>query len=77
VIKILTENGRERAWSADKFRAPIVNFENLQNTIMKRVITVGDPNLSAVTYRTVPYRFPRGTVLVNRTAYRTFDCIFA
>jgi hypothetical protein len=27
-------------------------------------------------YRTVPYRFPRGTVLVDRTAYRTFVTVF-
>jgi hypothetical protein len=27
-------------------------------------------------YRTVPYRFPRGTVLVDRTAYRTFLTVF-
>jgi hypothetical protein len=26
--------------------------------------------------RTVPYRFPRGTVLVDRTAYRTFLTVF-
>jgi hypothetical protein len=29
-----------------------------------------------VPYRTVPYRFPRGTVLVDRTAYRTFLTVF-
>ena len=43
--------------------------------------TEGDPNLSVyrvrtVPYRTVPYRFPRGTVLVDRTAYRTFLTVF-
>jgi hypothetical protein len=27
-------------------------------------------------YRTVPYRFPRGTVYVDRTAYRTFLTVF-
>jgi hypothetical protein len=33
-----------------------------------------NPNLSV--YRTVPYRFPRGTVKVDRTAYRTFLTVF-
>jgi hypothetical protein len=27
-------------------------------------------------YRTVPYRFPRGTVLVDRAAYRPFLTVF-
>jgi hypothetical protein len=27
-------------------------------------------------YRTVPYRFPRGTVLVDRAAYRNFLTVF-
>jgi hypothetical protein len=31
---------------------------------------------STVAYRTLPYCFPRGTVLVNRTAYRTFVTVF-
>jgi hypothetical protein len=30
----------------------------------------------AVPYLTVPYRFPRGTVLVDRAAYRTFLTVF-
>jgi hypothetical protein len=38
------------------------------------VYTEGSPNLSAD--RTVPYRFPRGTVLVDREAYRTFLTVF-
>ena len=38
--------------------------------------TVGAPNLSVYRVRTVPYRFPRGTVLVNRAAYRTFLTVF-
>jgi hypothetical protein len=43
------------------------------------VNTVGAPNLSAtvsVPYRAVPYRSPRGTVLVDRTAYCTFSNVF-
>jgi hypothetical protein len=43
--------------------------------------TEGDPNLSVyrvrtVAYRTVLYRFPRETVLVDRAAYRTFLTVF-
>ncbi len=42
-------------------------------------ITVGAPNLSTTPYRSVQYRtlpFPRGTVKVDRTAYRTFLTVF-
>jgi hypothetical protein len=35
-----------------------------------------DPNLSVYRVRTVPYRFPRETILVDRTAYRTFLTVF-
>jgi hypothetical protein len=61
-------------------------------TIMGPIIVIyylntkGSPNLSAdrvqtvpnrsVPYRTVPCRFPRGTVLVERTAYCTFLTVF-
>jgi hypothetical protein len=38
--------------------------------------TEGDPNLSVCRVRTVPYRFLRWTVLVDRTAYRTFLTVF-
>jgi hypothetical protein len=34
------------------------------------------PPTVSVLNRTVPYRFPRGTVLVDRTAYRTFLTVF-
>ena len=38
--------------------------------------TEGSPNLSVYRVRTVPYRFPRETVLVDREAYRTFLNVF-
>jgi hypothetical protein len=38
--------------------------------------TEGSPNLSANRVHTVPYRFPRGTVLVDLTAHRTFLTVF-
>jgi hypothetical protein len=34
------------------------------------------PSTVSVPYRTVPYRFPRETVLVDREAYRTFLTVF-
>jgi hypothetical protein len=55
-------------------------------SVLKKDSTVGSPNLSVcrvrtVPYRivpcpTVPYRFPRETVLVDREAYRTFFTVF-
>jgi hypothetical protein len=43
-------------------------------TVPERTVTYRTVPERTVPYRsrTVPYRFPRGTVLVDRTAYRTF-----
>jgi hypothetical protein len=49
-------------------------FKNVNLTINHN--TEGDPNLFVYRVRIVPYRFPRGTVLVDRTAYRTFLTVF-
>ena len=41
----------------------------MSKTIILIFNTVGNPNLSV-------YRFPRGTVVVDRTAYRSFLTVF-
>jgi hypothetical protein len=69
MIKILV---REREYRST------TNFPEIP---LCRPFTEGSPNLPAdrvrtVPYRTVPYRFPRGAVLVDRTAYRTFLTVF-
>jgi hypothetical protein len=44
--------------------------------MFKFLYTERDPNLFVYRVRTVPYRFPRETVLVDHTAYRTFLTVF-
>ena len=52
------------------------NSEPKTETELGLSFTEGDPNLSVLRVRTVPYRFPRGTFLFDRTAYRTFVTVF-
>jgi hypothetical protein len=54
----------------------ICDRKNRKINLKKIQDTEGGPNLSDDRVRSVPYRFPRGTVKADRTAYRTFLTVF-
>jgi hypothetical protein len=75
-----TDESREKFNQSTKILTEYGLNSNQENEKSQHVShyysTEGDPNLSVYRVRTVPKRFPRETVLVDREAYRTFLTVF-